>query len=157
MSTRFKDTQGHEWDCKLVTSTILRVRDGAGVDLLNIEKYAEAFADPIKVIDVIWCIVKPQAAALGLSYEQFIDRIDGDTVHHAGEAIEQGLLDFFRDSPRGQLLTKLRAAGAKAREKAMSEIDAKLAAAITAALPSGPSGNVPASSESIPENSRSGS
>ena len=66
----FADTTGRQWTIAVNVASIKRVRDLAQVDLLKIvenkcELLARLYDDPILLVDVLYCVVKPDADAAG--------------------------------------------------------------------------------------------
>ena len=114
MSRQFTDTAGHTWTLKLDVWTVKRVRDMAGVDLLDLGD-AEAppkeqllfklVADPVLLVDVLYVILKPAAEAAGVSDEDFGRAMAGDTIDQATKALLGEIADFIpnpRDRARAR-------------------------------------------------------
>lgn len=150
----FADKTGREWQLSVTIGDARRVQTMLDVNLLDITVgdpplLTRLATDIILLVDVIWALVQPQAAAAGITDEQF-GEIMGDGLEAANDALMAELADFFQRCGRAPLANmiqtqvKLTAAG-------MMAIDAQCGAAMTELIPSGPtSGDSPESSESIP-------
>ncbi len=96
----------------------------------------------------------------GITAEQFLDSLTGDSLEQAGDALLEEIINFFPQKRR-ETLRKILATAKRVQDRAAELIDEKLeSGAIMQSLekhlnPS--SGNAPASVESIPATSRSGS
>ena len=105
----FKDRSGTIWDLEITAQAIKRVLSLTGLNLFTlvetedangnkrnpIEDWAKLIDDPVKVCDVAYAIIKPQADAKGLTDEQFGELLGGDVLVSCGEALEGSLRDFF--------------------------------------------------------------
>jgi hypothetical protein len=125
----FKDTQGREWRITVNVTTIKRVRDLAGVDLLHVldGKGADGrslierlIADPILLVDVLYAVCRPQCAELKVSDESFGEAMAGDAIEAATAALLDEIVSFS-PSPRdranlGRILEATRAGMERARE-----------------------------------------
>lgn len=154
----FKDGTGREWNVTLNVSVVKRIRDLAGVDLLDTENCVAQIADnPIALADTLYAACKPQADERKVSDEQFGELLAGDVIADASNALLEELADFFPTGRRQILqraLGKMRAAETRMTAAAMAklespEVDQAIDAAIAKAL-GGPSTNSQASSESTP-------
>lgn len=110
--TSFKDTAGHSWQLDLTIGTIKRVKSITDIDLLNIQDgstLVELSRDPIKLVDMIYAIIKPQADDLKITDEQFGSYMGGLALRDASEAFLAEITSFFQEwSPSlGATLGKL--------------------------------------------------
>lgn len=124
----FKDTEGREWQLAINVAAVKRVRDLAEVDLLKsaegrlLQQLAD---DPVKLCDVLWAIVQPQAQERKISDEQFGAALAGDVIDEATTAFLTELVAFFPRARRGLMnkvlakLEKLTALTTAAVEKAL--------------------------------------
>jgi len=99
----FKDTAGRTWIISIHVSAIKRVRGLLGIDLYKLidDKFkalGELLADPVQLIDVIYCLCKEEADKLGISDEEFGRAMGGDVIEHAANAFLEELTDFFPDA-----------------------------------------------------------
>jgi len=163
----FRDDQGRPWQVALTVAAARRVRDNVTVE-------AEGQKVPFDIVDVasisttmqvlrgqyttlaeaLYYVLVAQVEAKGLTQDQFLDGLRGDSLDAGAKALEAELIDFFPERLRrmvGLLAAKMDEASselmAKA-EKAMSEatVSDLLEASGT------PSTRPQESSESIPEN-----
>ena len=124
----FRDGNGKTWDVRVDVAAVKRVLDLAHVDLRVIESgktLAELALDPIKLVDTLYAVVKPQIDAAGLTDEQFAALFAGDVLEQAATALIDGILDFFPASQR-RALEKLRTAIERGTEKVFSLAAAEL-------------------------------
>jgi len=125
----FKDTEAREWTVKITVSTVKRVRDLIGVDLMDTVKaelIQEMHRDPVLLASVIFAVCKPQADERGLTVEQFDDAMGGDVVQDASNAFFEALIDFFPAPRRGllkQIMEKIKALEALAIEAAGAKLN----------------------------------
>lgn len=119
MST-FTDGNGREWHIVVSVDDIRRVKTETGVYLTKLvddqlSPLVELLADTLTLVDVIYCLVRPQADSLGITDVQFAQAICGDVLDHAANAFVEALIGFFPKSQR-DLLSKLIAKGKKVQE-----------------------------------------
>lgn len=110
----FKDTAGREWEINLTVTSVKRIRDRAGLDLMDMtEDESNAMirlsSDPILLGDVIYAACQTQADRRGISSEEFGESLAGDVIDDATTAFIDALTDFF-PNPRRRAILK-RAAG----------------------------------------------
>ena len=127
MST-WKDTQGRTWQLGINVNTIKRVRELAGINLLDVfdghllNRLAE---DPELLVNTLYAVCKPQAEQESVTPEAFAELLVGDAIEEAGAALVQGLIDFF-PKDRREVLRRLWAATGKAQTEAMKLVTSKL-------------------------------
>jgi hypothetical protein len=95
----FTDTNKLDWSLDLTVGSIRRVQSLTGVNLLDAREgsiLVDIADDPIKMADILYAIVQPQASARGITDEAFGASLDGDTLRVAIEAFIDELIDFFR-------------------------------------------------------------
>lgn len=115
----FKDSEGREWVVAINVGSVKRVRDllklnGESIDLLNPMAgdpplITRLFTDLCLLIDVIYCLCRPQAQERKVSDEDFGTAMGGDAAAAAYEAFFGELVDFFQKAGRqeaAQVLTK---------------------------------------------------
>jgi hypothetical protein len=125
----FKDSAGTEWTVNVTVATVKRVKDLCGVNLMDVvggELLKELASDPVKLVDTLYVICKPQATERSVTDEQFAERLSGDSLADATEAFLQGLADFFPQPQRGiiqKLLTKRTEFNATVQTAAEQRID----------------------------------
>lgn len=127
----FKDAEGRTWEVRVTVETIRRARDVAGVDLAKVIDPAagvsERLADPVALVDVLYCCCREDAEKRGISDEQFGRGMAGDALDAGLTALLEDLADFF-PSGRGallrQTLAKSRALGEAALRQAAEAVEA---------------------------------
>ena len=104
----FEDEEGQNWEIVLTIASAKRVRDLLQVNLLELDQgepplIARLTSDVILLIDVIFCLVKPQADKLKISDEQFAEGLGGEAAERATKAFLEELADFFRGLGREEM------------------------------------------------------
>jgi hypothetical protein len=105
----FKDTEGTEWQIALTLGVAKKIKDQAGVDLLDLDGgnlFQKLIDDPFTLGDVLYIACQGQAEKRSISAEQFADRLAGDAIAHGTSALLEALVDFFPSSKR-PLLTRV--------------------------------------------------
>ncbi len=162
------DGEGRSWSTAINVNTIKRVRELAGINLLEVfdgQLLNRLSGDPELLVNALYAMCKPQANERSVTEQAFAELLVGDVIEQAATALVQGLIDFF-PKDRREVLRRLWTATGKAQTEAInlvtvkleaSNIDATIAAVMKQAsdqidlelqkLRDG-SGNLPASSES---------
>lgn len=100
----FKDNCGREWGLSLTVRSGKRVRDDAGVDLFNMfdreEKGFGFITDVIKLVDVLWIMVREQAEKTGITDIQFGESMVGDSITTAQQALIDCVIDFMPEAKK---------------------------------------------------------
>jgi hypothetical protein len=162
--TNFKDNAGRDWQLAVNVDSIKRVRGLADVDLLQAVEGTllnTLSEDPVKLVDVLFALVKPAADKLGISDEAFGAAMAGDAIEHATTAFMSELINFFPTAKRTairaarekycEVLTKTYAATtAKVREL---DVDALLLKALGDSSTSSPASSASTPAHSPSENS----
>lgn len=105
----FKDCESRDWVVAVNVDSIKRVRALLnGTDLLSVldEKgtlLRDLHTNPVLVVDVVYCLCKPQADERGISDEQFGQAMAGDVIDRASRALMEDLVDFFPEARRSIL------------------------------------------------------
>lgn len=114
----FHDSQGRKWSLSLSLAQAKKLKDTLGVDLLDGGPSINRLAsDPYTVANVLYLLCESQAAAAGVTDEQFGEALAGDAIDDATEALLNALVDFFPKRQRGTLkmmLEKLTQANSQA-------------------------------------------
>lgn len=108
----FTDTTGRQWAIDLNIGAIKRVKSLVGVDLLEIQDgqlLVDLANDPMKMADILYAVVYPQATAKDVSDEAFGSALGGDAMRLGIDAFVEELIDFFQKlrPAVGQVLNKL--------------------------------------------------
>lgn len=104
---KFKDKSGTEWSCEITFSTVRRVRADADVNLLEAlegDLIHKLGLDLEKFVQVLWCVIEPQAKQAGITPEQFADQLAGDSLGAAMDAFLEGLKSFFARPDQRELI-----------------------------------------------------
>ena len=167
----FRDDQGRPWQVALTVASALRVRDNVTVDVVD-EESGERKAMPFDLVDaanisqtfqvlrsqyakigeILYALLTKQIEAKGLSKEDFLDGLRGDSLDAATKALEQELVDFFPQRLRkmiGLLASKMD----EVQNEMLGRAEAGLEKATVESLAGAsgtPSGKPQESSESIP-------
>ena len=123
----FTDTKNRAWNLAVTYASVRRVRELVGVDLLKLDdKLFEQLGDPIKLVDVLYVLCKPQAEALKVTDEEFGESLAGDVLETASDALMGAVGDFF-PSRRKALLEKLAGTAKRISSLQMDKFEAVLA------------------------------
>lgn len=130
----FKDENGKEWSVRLSTLMVNRVREDAGVNLMDVlspgddgELLLGKLVDDVFVLgSVLWVLVREQADSEGITPEQFADRLRGQSLEDAGNAILDALEDFLPPK-KSSKVKRFRQVAMEAAALTDKEVDAMLA------------------------------
>lgn len=137
----FKDLGGNEWIIGFNIGNCRRLLELTRLDFANAhdgKAVSEIQADDSKMVQVLWLLVEEQAKLKGIDEDAFWQKLDGNVLEEAQNAIEEAVLGFTRPERRAALkaiLDKKREAMAKAMGLAIAkvqavEMDQKIEAAI---------------------------
>ena len=161
----FKDNEGRPWHVSLTVSSASRVKDLVRVVLppKSADEPAPTEAVPFDIIDAgeiartfqvlrsnfsalgetLAALLLPQIEQKGLTKEQFLDGLKGESLEQGGLAVEEELVSFFPPRLRG-VVTALAARMTELAETVTKQAEAALQ------TPGPSSGNVPESSAPSP-------
>ena len=159
---QFKDNAGRTHQLAVNTWALKRARDGLDLDLLDLGKEGDGaqallgrlMAEPILLVDVLYCILKGDLDAAGVSEEDFYKSMSDDAIDQATKALLEGIADFFpspRDRARAhKVLAITETYVGKAQDVLDRRVDGELVEAMDEALATlgRSSTSSPASSES---------
>lgn len=103
----FTDREGVTWHVNVTAAAFKRVRDLTGINLYGlVEGKTDVIetlgSDIVALAETLYAVCKPQADGLGLTLEQFLERLnDGQMAASAGDALLDGVVAFSR-SPKVQ-------------------------------------------------------
>ena len=106
MSTKFKDTDGREWELAFNVNTLKRLKATVGVpiqDLFTNSEVREQFNDMLFVFDIIACVLEPQLAERDMTVEQLAETFDADTIEVSTNALLQAIVDSSPPAVRAPL------------------------------------------------------
>lgn len=165
----FKDSEGRSWNLAVNVAAIKRVRDLVKVNLYAVGDpgstvLADLSGDPVLLVDVLYCLCKPQADAQNVTDAQFGEAMGGNAVDDATQALLEEVSDFFPKARRAvmrKILTTARALEEKAATAVVAKLDADLASGklekdigLTPPDSKDSAGSSPGSSASTPAPSR---
>jgi len=120
-------TGKHTWDLSLNVAKMKRVKSLTDIDLMSVidnpEVLHQLTNDPMKLVDVLFAVIKPQADAVGVTDEDFAGDLDGEAIETGVSALLEALVDFFPGARRAMLRRVMDKAN-----KYCHEADAKLQA-----------------------------
>ena len=174
----FRDDQGRPWQVALTVASALRVRDNVTVDVVD-EHTGDRKAMPFDLVDaanisqtfqvlrsqyakigeILYALLTKQVETKGLSKEDFLDGLRGDSLDAATKALEQELVDVVPQRLRkmiGLLASKMD----EVQNEMLGRAEAGLEKATIESLAGAsgtPSGKPPESSESIQASGQSDS
>jgi len=101
----FKDNQDRQWELNLTIGSVRRVKGLLDINLLEPEAgepplLTRLGTDEMLLVDVIFCLCKPQADENNISDEQFGEGLGGEAILAAQQAFYDELVDFFRKRGR---------------------------------------------------------
>lgn len=108
----FTDSANRTWTVTLNVDAIKRVRCLLGIDLLKVlddgcKLLADLHDDPVLLVDVLYCLCKPQAESQSVSDEDFGRAMFGDAILHAHTAFIEELADFFPSARQRAAIKKV--------------------------------------------------
>jgi hypothetical protein len=133
----FDAVDGTRWSFTITYGTVKTVLDDTGLKLTDLffdnAASAAILDDNFKLMEVMFSALKPQAAQLGKSFEDFLAGMDDTVLAKAVDALLEALTDFFRE-PRRTMVRRaleryriaserLTTAGTLAVEKELDRID----------------------------------
>lgn len=160
---QFTDSHKHTWSFAFTAHSLRRVREETKYDLT--EPFAgepplidRLFQDIFVATDILWSLCQDQAQDIGLTRDEFEQRLDAATLKAARQALLDELADFFRSLGRSELaatVSKSRELFAEIQTLAIQELEQVTSESVLSALPhespSGPSStNLADSSVSTP-------
>ena len=94
------DNAGRTWTVTVNVDAVKRVRTLLDINLLDVlddgcKLLAELHDDPVLLVDVLYCLCKPEADAQHVTDEEFGRAMSGDALLQAATALFEGLSDFF--------------------------------------------------------------
>lgn len=108
----FTDNAGRTWTVPVNADGIKRVRSLLGVNLLDVlddgcKLLADLHDDPVLLVDVLYCLCKPEADAKQVTDEEFGRAMSGDALAHAASALLEGISDFFPNARQRAVMKNL--------------------------------------------------
>jgi hypothetical protein len=108
----FTDNAGRTWTVTINVDAIKRVRTLVQVNLLDVlddgcKLLAELHDDPVLLVDVLYCVCKPEADAQNVTDEEFGRAMSGDAILQASTALLEELSDFFPNARQRAAMKEL--------------------------------------------------
>ena len=155
----FNDSVNRTWTVTINVDAIKRVRSLLGIDLLKVlddgcRLLADLHDDPILLVDVLYCLCKPQADLQKITDEDFGRAMFGDAILHAHTAFIEELADFFPSARQRAALKKVIGKTNQVVDRLLIHAETKLDGVDPEAVAKtliGSSGNSEESSDSTPE------
>ena len=104
----FRDDQGRPWQLALTVAAAMRVKDNVTIevegkkvpfDLVDVAGLSTTMqvmrSDYTTLAEAIYYVLLPQMEPKGVTKEQFLDGMRGDSLDEAAKCLEQELIDFF--------------------------------------------------------------
>jgi hypothetical protein len=120
----FNDREGRVWDVRLDLGLCLKLRNLHRIDLLDETKAGEITAlliDRERLGNVLWLFVGDQAAAVGITKDQFFSALDADALTAGWGALADAFTDFC-PSPTREAVRAAIAKQTEAMERAAVEL-----------------------------------
>lgn len=150
----FRDDQGRPWMLALTVGSALRVRDTVSIDvdreedtpdggtkrwreavpfdLIDVGTISQTFqvlrSQYAKIGEVLYAILLQQIAAKGLTKDDFLDGLRGDSLEAATKALEQELVSFFPSRLR-KMIGKMSEKMSQVQDEMLGRAEAQMDAA----------------------------
>lgn len=125
-----KDTKGREWSFRFTALTVRDIVTATGLDskALTGEKslLVQVGQDEALLLQCLWITIKPQAAKLGVTEEEWLESLDNDAIQSATEEWMQAYINFSHPARR-DLLNRTMMATKRKMSKATRELETLLA------------------------------
>jgi hypothetical protein len=128
MGNTFRDAEGRNWTVAVNVNGMKAVKTLLGLELHRLfdnklQPLADLFADPPKLVDVLYVLCKDQADKAAISDEDFGRAMYGDALSDAADAFFGAVVDFVPDRANRKALRKFRDASRIAGEHLLSKME----------------------------------
>lgn len=138
----FDDKHKRRWEVRVTAGAIKRVLDLLSVDLGRPLEGPDGApntitrlnTDPVFLVDVLFCVLKPQLDEAGVNDEGFAELLDGEVALAARDALLEDLADFFRQFGHLHVATAIEKMDAVRDEAVRRGVEALAGAGVTAAI-----------------------
>ncbi len=127
----FQDHANRTWTITINVDAIKRVRSLLDIDLLKVlddgcQLLADLHDDPVLLVDVLYCLCKPQADSQNVTDEDFGRAMFGDAIFHGHAALLEELSDFFPSPRQREALRKVIQKTQQVADKMMDRAQAQI-------------------------------
>ena len=117
----FRDTKDRTWLVEVNVESIRKVRSALAIDLNKalddkFQLLSEIVGDPVKLVDVVYCLCMEQARQANVTDEEFGRSMSGDAIMAAADAFIEAVTDFFPNARARAMLAALVRKGRKVQE-----------------------------------------
>lgn len=125
----FTDKKGRAWDVTLTLGGARRIDNSDFSEITtktfsilrpNKDLLADVLTDTPLLFAIVWALIQPQAAAIGVDEGEFLDGLDGAAIARGREAFWGAIADFFPE--HATALSTLLGQYAKANKRIAAEI-----------------------------------
>lgn len=94
---QFSDSQGDVWTVAITLNKARRIARSAGIDILNAEQ-GESIVTSLGVqLELLWHLTSDERAMRDVrTLDQFEDRVSGESVNYAVDALLEAIALFFQ-------------------------------------------------------------
>ena len=108
----FQDNADRQWTVTINVDAVRRVRSLIDINLPDVlddgcKLLAQLHDDPVLLVDVLYCVCKPEADAKEITDEDFGRAMAGDAIGHATAALLAELSDFFPNARQRAAMQEL--------------------------------------------------
>ena len=108
----FQDNADRQWTVTINVDAVRRVRSLIDINLPDVlddgcKLLAQLHDDPVLLVDVLYCVCKPEADAKEITDEDFGRSMAGDAIGHATAALLAELSDFFPNARQRAAMQEL--------------------------------------------------
>lgn len=142
-----KDELGREWSVSLNFASLRRIRDIAGLNLLDTRNGAFSWMENPETIGLlIYAMAKPECEKLGIGEEDFARGMVGDALDRATEAVLDELVNFTPNPEGRRMMRDLVGKMKQLKSEAIARADKSILELTSGPAPS----SLPGSSELTP-------
>ena len=112
----FKDAKGDVWRVAITGATVKRARDLLKLDIGRLVESTDDSDQPLLtrieldialLVDLLYVVCLPQADDREVSDVDFAERLDGEALYRAHEALLEAFADFFRARRRIDIVSAI--------------------------------------------------
>ncbi|MCA9054788.1 MAG: hypothetical protein KDA75_13195 [Planctomycetaceae bacterium] len=91
--SKFKDTNGREWQISISIGTLAKAREFADANLYDFKTLVTLSLDPVALCRVLYAVCDAESA--GVKYDAFSKAFDGDALETAVDALVTEVIAFM--------------------------------------------------------------